>query len=244
MLFFIVPVKWTANRRNSVAESQKLYVAEKKEPDEGKNSLEKGEISEEIESLFYMTPLSEEIKAKITGVSYPKEDEDVQIRYEDLVYVHVLHYDFEGGVKEGELICNRKIGQDLLDIFYSLYENEYPIEKMRLIDCYGGDDDASMEDNNTSCFNYRLVTGTDHLSKHSYGLAIDVNPLYNPYVTKRNGVTVVSPRQGEIYADRSGDFAYKIDEEDLCYRLFLEHGFTWGGSWKYSKDYQHFEKKL
>ena len=160
------------------------------------------------------------------------------------MYVHVLHYDFEGGVKEGELICNRKIGQDLLDIFYSLYENEYPIEKMRLIDCYGGDDDASMEDNNTSCFNYRLVMGTDHLSKHSYGLAIDVNPLYNPYVTKRNGVTVVSPRQGEIYADRSGDFAYEIDEEDLCYRLFLEHGFTWGGSWKYSKDYQHFEKKL
>ena len=75
------------------------------------------------------------------------------------MYVHVLHYDFEGGVKEGELICNRKIGQDLLDIFCSLYENEYPIEKMRLIDCYGGDDDASMEDNNTSCFNYRLVMG-------------------------------------------------------------------------------------
>ena len=102
-----------------------------------------------------------------------------------------------------------------------------------------------MEDNNTSCFNYRVVDGTNSLSKHALGRAIDINPFYNPYVVfDKNGTgeTYISPGGSEIYADRSQNFPYKIDENDLCYKLFKEHGFTWGGNWNSSKDYQHFQK--
>ena len=167
------------------------------------------------------------------------------VTFEDLRYVHILHYDFDGNVAEGELICNAAIAQDLVEIFYELYRSEYQLERVRLIDEYDGDDIASMEDNNTSCFNYRVVEGTSSLSKHAYGLAIDINPFYNPYVTYNgDGSEKVSPAAAAFYADRSASFAYKIDEEDLCYKLFLDHGFIWGGNWNSSKDYQHFQKSL
>lgn len=191
---------------------------------------------------FYYTALTDEIKARITGKSYPDTDEPLQIAYEDLAYVHVLHYDFQAQVQEGELICNQSIAQDLVDIFYELYENQYPIEKIRLIDEYEADDEASMADNNTSCFNYRTVPGRTKLSNHSYGCAIDINPLYNPYVRTSGGKELISPDNAAPYADRSADFPYKIDRNDLCYKIFTEHGFDWGGAWNSSKDYQHFEK--
>ena len=114
-----------------------------------------------------------------------------------------------------------------------------------MIDEYGGDDIASMQDNNTSCFNYRAVDGTSSLSKHAIGCAIDINPFYNPYVVFNkdgSGETYISPEGSEIYADRSQNFPYKIDENDLCYKLFKEHGFVWGGDWNSCKDYQHFQK--
>ncbi len=192
---------------------------------------------------FYYEPLSEEIKKRITGISYPAEDSgNLGITYEDLRYVHILHYNFDGMSTEGELICNAYIADDLLDIFYELHRNEYQLERVRLIDEYNGDDTASMEDNNTSCFNYRVVDGTTNLSKHAMGLALDINPFYNPYVTYPNGSIRISPVGSEAYADRSTDFPYKIDENDLCYKLFTEHGFTWGGNWNSLKDYQHFQK--
>ncbi len=191
---------------------------------------------------FYYTALTDEIKARITGKSYPDTDEPLQIAYEDLAYVHVLHYDFQAQVQEGELICNQSIAQDLVDIFYELYENQYPIEKIRLIDEYEANDEASMADNNTSCFNYRTVPGRTKLSNHSYGCAIDINPLYNPYVRTSGGKELISPDNAVPYADRSADFPYKIDRNDLCYKIFTEHGFDWGGAWNSSKDYQHFEK--
>ena len=199
------------------------------------------------ESSFYYEPLSDEMIARITGISYPitEADEELFISYEDLRYLKVLYYDFDGNVQEGELICNASIADDLKEVFYALYENKYPIEKIRLIDEYAGDDTASMEDNNTSCFNYRVVDGSTSLSKHALGCAIDINPFYNPYVVfnrNESGQTYISPKGSEIYADRSQSFSYKIDENDLCYRLFKEHGFTWGGDWKSCKDYQHFQK--
>ena len=159
-------------------------------------------------------------------------------------YVHILHYNFEGEAVEGELICNNAIAADLLEIFYELYLNEYQLERVTLIENYGGDDTLSMADNNTSCFNYRVVDGTKKLSQHAYGLAIDINPFYNPYVTYPDGGIRISPPGSEAYADRDSDFPYKIDENDLCYKLFKEHGFTWGGNWNSSKDYQHFQKTL
>lgn len=193
---------------------------------------------------FYYEPLSQDIISYITGVSYPAEGTDV-IRYEDLRYVHILHYDFDGNVTDGELICNQAIAQDFVEIFYELYVAEYQIEKVTLIENYNGDDTASMLDNNTSCFNFRPVDGTDKLSKHAYGLAIDINPFYNPYVTfTSGGGQNVSPEGSEIYADRSQEFPYKIDTDDLCYKLFIEHGFIWGGNWNSCKDYQHFQKAI
>lgn len=211
---------------------------------------------------FYYDSLSEEIKQRITGISYPVAEskasememevfntlgDDVvpAVTYDDLCYLSVLYYDFNGEVQSGELICNKKIADDLAEIFYELYLNEYQIEKMILVDEYNADDTASITDNNTSCFNYRVVDGTTTLSKHALGCAIDINPFYNPYIVFNkdgSGETYISPPGSEIYADRSKDFPYKIDENDLCYKLFKAHGFTWGGDWNSCKDYQHFQK--
>ena len=210
------------------------------------------ESSESIhyEEGFFYQPLTDDIIARITGISYPVSENEISplaISYEDLRYLNVLYYDFNGEVQSGELICNQEIAHDLVEIFYELYRNEYQIEKIRLIDEYGGDDTASMLDNNTSCFNYRVVDGTDSLSKHAIGCAIDINPFYNPYVVFNkdgSGKTYISPEGSEIYADRSQNFPYKIDENDLCYKLFKEHGFTWGGDWNSCKDYQHFQKVI
>lgn len=190
---------------------------------------------------FSYEPINDEVKQRIYGLSYK---EDCTVPYEELRYVRVRYIDFDGLSQEGELICNKAIAQDLVEIFYELYQASYPIEKIRLIDEYNADDDLSCLDNNTSCFNYRVVGGSTNLSKHALGLAIDINPFYNPYVTYPNGVERISPPGSEPYADRSLDFPYKIDESDLCYQLFAAHGFTWGGHWKTLKDYQHFQKSL
>ena len=194
---------------------------------------------------FFYEPITPEIEARIRGISYPEDDSDIAITLDELSYVNVLYNDFNGSISRGELICNDSIAQDLVEIFEELYRSGYQFEQITLIDEYGGDDTLSMEHNNTSCFNYRVVDGTDNLSKHAYGLAIDINPFYNPYVVFNKdgtGETYISPTGSEVYADRDKDFPYKIDENDLCYRLFIEHGFTWGGNWNSSKDYQHFQK--
>ncbi len=193
--------------------------------------------------FFYYEPLSDNLCRYITGVSYPSED--ASISYEELRYLHILHYDFEGNPAAGELICNQAIAQDLVEIFYELYRNEYRLEKVRLIDEYDGNDDASMADNNSSCFNYRNVSDSASLSKHALGLAIDINPLYNPYITyNEDGSKNIAPIGAEVYADRENSFPYKITEDDLCYKLFTQYGFTWGGNWNSCKDYQHFQKSI
>lgn len=190
---------------------------------------------------FYYEPLSDEVINKIYGISYKA---DCPVPYEDLRYVHILHINFKNEIIEGELICHCDVAQDMVEIFYELYIQNYQIEKVRLIDEYGADDKLSMIDNNTSCFNYRTVEGTNSISKHGLGLAIDINPFYNPYVTKNNnGTDYISPPGSEAFVDRTQNFAHKITEDDLCYQLFTQHGFLWGGHWKYTKDYQHFYKE-
>ena len=197
---------------------------------------------------FYYEPVSDSLQRYMTGVSYPAVSDDAEksalvITFEELSYVHILHYDFDGNLAEWELICNQGIAQDLVEIFYELYLNEYQLESVLLIDTFDGDDIASMEADNTSCFNYRVVAGSSSISKHAYGLAIDINPLYNPYVKyEKDGTGTISPDTAVSYADRSANFPYKIDENDLCYKLFIQHGFTWGGNWNNVKDYQHFQK--
>ena len=81
------------------------------------------------------------------------------------------------------------------------------------------------------------------MSKHSYGLAVDINPKYNPYYKlKASGKANIKPESSADYLHRDADFPYKILKGDLCYRLFRQHGFHWGGEWASGKDYQHFEK--
>lgn len=190
---------------------------------------------------FYASDIPDKIWKNMHGKSYPK---DCTVEKKDLSYVHVLYVDFGGRTCEGELIVNKIISQDIVEIFWELYQAQYPIEKIALIDEYDGDDELSMDDNNTSAFNYRMIEGTDIVSQHGKGLAIDINPFYNPQVkTAEDGVTVM-PEDAVAYVDRTQDFQYKIDHDDLCYKLFTEHGFTWGGDWNTTKDYQHFEYDL
>ncbi len=202
--------------------------------------LDVSELSWEfLESLFYSEELSEEIQQWIWNNSYQEND---NISLDELRYLRVLHIGFDGKTHIGELMVNQVIAEDILEIMSELYKQEYPIEKMVLIDVYGAEDESSMSDNNTSAFNYREIAGSSKLSRHALGLAIDINPKYNPYVKEKNGELLVSPSNGSLYADRSQEFSYKIAEGDLCLQLFREHGFTWGGSWNSVKDYQHFEK--
>lgn len=188
---------------------------------------------------FYVSKISDTLKERMYGVSYKEND---TISLDDLRFLSVLYNDFDGNTKTGELVCNKAISQDLLEIFSVLYENGYQIEKMRLVDDYQADDDLSCADNNTSGFNFRVVEGSTKLSKHAYGMAIDINPFFNPYVTFPNGKERISPEGSEPYANRSLENEHMIKSGDLCYQLFSEHGFTWGGNWKTIKDYQHFQK--
>jgi len=164
------------------------------------------------------------------------------ISRDDLRYVRVLHWDYDNRPHKGELVCNRQIADRLVKIFRQLYEARYPIQRMVLPDVYDADDERQMRDNNTSCFCYRTIAGSKKLSKHSLGLAVDLNALYNPYVKRRsNGTLYVQPATAVPYADRRRNFRYKITKRDLAYRLFIENGFRWGGDWKSRQDYQHFE---
>ena len=189
---------------------------------------------------FSVTSISDSLFARMQGKSYP---EGCTVPRSDLRHVRVLHVDAQGKVHKGELVCNKAIAQDLVDIFRQLYQARYPIERIRLIDDYEADDEQSMRDNNTSSFCYRTVSGSKKLSKHALGLAVDINTRYNPWVRKSSdGRQLVSPDNGRPYADRRKSYPYKIVKGDLLYRLFIQHGFRWGGNWRTMKDYQHFEK--
>ena len=187
---------------------------------------------------FYAEEINDGIFARMEGKSFPAE---CTTSRDDLRYLHLLYKDLDGKTHEGEMVCNVEIASKLIYIFKQLYEADYPIERMVLVDEYDADDMASMSDNNTSCFNYRVVPGTTKISKHALGMAVDLNPRYNPYIYTRGGREHIEPDNGEAYVDRSADFDYKIDKDDLAYKLFTGAGFSWGGSWNSSKDYQHFQ---
>lgn len=191
------------------------------------------------DDAFYAIPIPDEIFAKMQGKSYK---DDCTIPRDDLRYIHVLHKNIEGETLEGEMVCSKLIAEDLLEIFRELYDQSYPIEKMRLIDEYDANDELSMTDNNSSCFNYRTISHTNKISKHGLGVAVDINTLYNPYTKVVDGERIIEPTAGAPYLDRDADFPYKIERGDLCYNLFIAHGFEWGGDWPDRKDYQHFEK--
>ena len=199
-------------------------------------------VCHKTDDRFFYVTLTDELKARITGMSYPAEGEPCRVSYDDLRYVRILYMDFDGLEQEGELMVNRRVADDVIDIFYKLYQKQYPLASVRLVDDFGqpGDDGDSMRANNSSAFCYRQVTGTAHLSWHSFGAAIDINPLQNPYMNKGR----VSPEEAREYLDRKDKRPHMIDHSDYAYKVFIAHGWKWGGDWNGDKDYQHFYKEL
>jgi hypothetical protein len=158
------------------------------------------------------------------------------VAVEDLRSVSVTHWGTDGEPHRGTLIVAAGVVDDIIVIMGDLYEAGFPIEQMEPVDVYDGDDDRSMAANNTSAFNCRAITGGSSWSEHSYGTAIDVNPLLNPYV--RGGTAL--PPEGSRYIDRSLDDPGMIHAGDATVQVFADHGWIWGGTWASPKDYQHF----
>jgi hypothetical protein len=153
---------------------------------------------------------------------------------EDLRYLRVSHVDFGGAAHTGELVVHADAADPTIEVFRRLYEQRFPIRSMRLVDDFGGSDDASMAADNTSAFNCRAVTGGTGWSRHAYGRAIDLNPVENPYV---RGGTVLPPA-GRGFLDRSP--ARPGMAEAGAVAAFEAVGWSWGGSFSAGPDYQHF----
>ena len=187
--------------------------------------------------------IPENIRASMQGKSMKA---NATVSFDDLRYLTIPHYDFNYNVVTGHLVVADDVAEDVLDIFAELFDAKYPIERMELIDKYNASDYTSIEYNNTSAFNYRVVsTGTGKLSKHALGRAIDINPQQNPYVYSNGQGAHENAR--EFWKRDVSKWSREIDraayigsDTEIC-RIFKKHGWTWGGDWS-EKDYQHFEK--
>jgi hypothetical protein len=154
----------------------------------------------------------------------------------DLRMVSLTHWGFDGQPHTGRLVVQADVVHLMVDAFSKLYAAGFAIERMEPVDVYGGSDEASMDANNTSAFNCRLVTGGSTWSEHSYGTAIDINPIQNPYV---RGSTVL-PEAGRAYLDRTTPAQGKILAGDDVVTTFTTAGWGWGGAWSSFQDFQHF----
>jgi len=153
----------------------------------------------------------------------------------DLRYLTVTYRGFDGSDHSGELVVAASVATDVVEVFHRLYNNGFPLASLRLVDDFGGSDDRSMDADNSSAFNCRAVTGGGGFSEHSYGTAIDLNPVENPYLS---GATVLPP-QGRQFLDRAPGPGV-ITEGDDVVAAFASIGWTWGGTWSGPIDYQHF----
>lgn len=210
--------------------------------------------TEDLSIYFTAEPISDDVFLRMNGKSY---QDNPNITREELRYLKVLHYNFNHQIQVGELVVNQGIAQDCLDIFRELYDKQYEINSMYLVDRYYNGtepkndtnseaaDYNSINDNNTSCFNYRLVAGTEVMSAHSLGLSVDINPLQNPSVAPdEDGQLSNKYKDIQVYADRSRLKPHMIVKGDDCYNAFIKRGFIWGGEWNGPADYQHFEKRI
>jgi hypothetical protein len=192
----------------------------------------------EEKELFTYCIVPEHIQQKMMNVSFKEES---PVSMEQLRYVQVTYWGFDNQAHSGEMIIHEKLAEEVTLIFKELYQNHFSIEKMKLIDEYGASDERSMEDNNTSAYCCREITGKKGVfSNHSYGIAIDINPVQNPYIKG----DIVLPEEGEMYVDRQKIEKGKIIKNDICYKAFISRGWMWGGDWSSPKDYQHFEKSI
>ena len=192
-----------------------------------------------LDKCFAAEPIPDGVWARMQGKTYK---ENPYIKRDDLRHIRALHWDYDNQMHIGEMICNKEIADRVARILRQLFDAKYPIQRMLLPDVYNADDETQMRDNNSSCFCYRAIAGSSKLSKHARGLAVDINTLYNPYYKDRaDGTRFIQPATAAEYCDRTKSFPYKIDKNDLCFKLFTEAGFEWGGDWTSCKDFQHFE---
>lgn len=151
---------------------------------------------------------------------------------EILTAVKVEFLSPEGNRKEAFLIVHEEVASQIKSIFKEIADSGFVIEKIEPMSKYKWSDDSSMVYNNTSCFNYRLVSGTRSMSKHAHGLALDINPFWNPFVSGKR----VSPKGAKYDITKNGT----IHRKTLIYKIFIKNGWKWGGDWKPYQDYQHF----
>jgi len=181
-------------------------------------------------------PITPDIAAEmIAGGSY---HEGCPVPLAKLRYLRIRYHDLQDRTKEGALIVHEDVAAEAAEIFEVLYREGFPIAGMEPVSHFKGDDEASMRADNTSAFNCRYIAGTKKFSKHSYGKAIDINPLLNPCVQK----TTFSPTNAAAYLNRHRKLPGMIHKDDFIVHLFQKHGWKWGGNWHSLKDYQHFEK--
>jgi hypothetical protein len=152
-----------------------------------------------------------------------------------LTLIDVDYYSFDDRLHKGQLIVNKKVLKDIEEIFGFIKESKFPVAKVIPATKYNWNDEASMNDNNTVAFNYRNVKGSKVLSAHSNGMAIDINPLQNPHIKGK----VIHPASGKYDVKVRGT----IIRDSKLVKEFVKRNWQWGGSWKSSKDYQHFEKR-
>ena len=175
-----------------------------------------------------------EVQASMRGASW-REHERCPA-FEALALVRVSHHGFDGGVHDGELIIAAAVAEDVVRVFERIFAARFPIERMVRIDAYGGDDDRSMADNNSSGFCFRTIAGTGTLSLHALGTAIDLNPVQNPFIKGDS----VCPPAARAYLDRTDIRPGMIVRPDPVTDAFDAIGWEWGGDWTRAKDYQHF----
>jgi len=181
-----------------------------------------------------------DVKKMMIGCSWKPE---CPVPLEDLRYLTVTHWGYDEEEQIGHMVVHAKLADELLAIFHELYDAYFPIECMELIDQYDANDDRSMVANNSSAFCCRAITNVPGtFSLHSYGIAIDINPLINPYV---KGAQVL-PEGGRAYLDRNKFHKGIITKspDNACYRIFTKYGYEWGGDWTTRVDYQHFQKPI
>jgi D-alanyl-D-alanine carboxypeptidase len=154
----------------------------------------------------------------------------------ELRTVRLAYWGFDGRARVGSLVVNRRVTRDVVTVFRRLYGARFPIRRMVPVSAYRGSDDASMAADNTSSFNCRFVSGTSRWSMHAYGLAIDVNPVENPYVSGSR----VRPPAGTRYLDRARRRPGMAVGSGVLVEAFAAAGWEWGGHWAGTPDYQHF----
>lgn len=151
--------------------------------------------------------------------------------------ITLTHWGFTGEVRSGELVVHADHATAVVEVFRVLFDERFPIEQVRLVDEFGGDDDRSMAANNTSAFNCRLATGSQRWSEHAYGRAIDINPVQNPFVTRSGAVL---PPEGATHTRRDAATPGLITADGPAVAAFRAVAWKWGGDWSTGKDYQHF----